>query len=307
MKILVTGGAGFIGSHIVDAYINAGHSVLIVDNLSSGKVEQINPKAEFKKADITDSKISEIISSFKPEIINHQAAQIEVRTSVENPTLDAKINILGSLNLLEAARNVGSVKKFIFASSGGATYGEAEIVPTTEIYPTRPISPYGVAKLSVEHYLYYYKAVYGLNYIALRYANVYGPRQNPHGEAGVVAIFYQRMLSKKGFVINGDGEQTRDFVFVEDVAHANLASLNCDYVGPINVGTSIETSINTLVENMVGSLGINTHIAHGEAKAGEQKRSCLSYDLAQEKLSWNPQVSLTDGLAKTAGFFKSNI
>lgn len=305
MKILITGGAGFIGSHIAETYLENGHQVLIVDNFSSGNRSNVPKEAEVVEADVTEDKIADVIESYKPEIVNHQAAQIEVRTSVENPALDAQINIIGSLKLLEAIRKVGTVKKVLFASSGGAAYGEAEIIPTTEDEIVKPISPYGVAKVSVEHYLFYYNQVFGLPYTALRYANVYGPRQNPHGEAGVVSIFYQRILSGKEFIINGEGNQTRDFVFVKDVARANLMATQQDIVGAINIGTANETSINELVTKMAESIDYAETINHGPAKAGEQMRSCLSFDKAEETLGWQPQVGLDQGLQQTAAFFKA--
>lgn len=305
MRILITGGAGFIGSHIAETYLENDHQVLIVDNFSSGNRSNVPKEAEVVEADVTEDKIADVIESYKPEIVNHQAAQIDVRTSVENPALDAQINIIGSLKLLEAIRKVGTVKKVLFASSGGAAYGEAEIIPTTEDEIVKPISPYGVAKVSVEHYLFYYNQVFGLPYTALRYANVYGPRQNPHGEAGVVSIFYQRILSGKEFIINGEGNQTRDFVFVKDVARANLQATQQDIVGAINIGTAKETSINELVTKMAKSIDYAETINHGPAKAGEQMRSCLSFDKAEETLGWQPQVGLDDGLQQTAAFFKA--
>lgn len=305
MKILLTGGAGFIGSHILDNYLYAGHNILVVDNLSTGKIENIPDGVNLEQVDITDPKIETLVQEFQPEVINHQAAQIDVRRSVDDPTFDAQVNILGSLTLLEAARKVGSVKKIIFASSGGAAYGEAEQIPTSESEPVKPISPYGIAKISVEYYLHYYYHVYHIPYIALRYANVYGPRQNPHGEAGVVAIFYERMLHQKPFVINGSGEQTRDFVYVKDVAQANLASLDTDFIGALNISTCTETSINDLVSLMAQSLDLPEDIPHGPGKAGEQMRSCLTYQKAQEKLTWQPKVDLNQGLLETAAYFKT--
>ena len=232
MKILVTGGAGFIASHIVDAYIGKGHQVFVVDDLSSGRREFVNPKAKFYQADIRDSKkIHEIFVKEKPEIVNHHAAQISVRNSVEDPINDAEINLLGLLNLLEEGRTVG-VKKVIFASSGGVVYGEAKKLPTPENYhPLQPLSPYGVTKLASEYYLNFYRETYGIQSIALRYSNVYGPRQNPHGEAGVVAIFALKLLKDEVPIINGDGLQTRDYVYVGDVVSANLKSLEAKISG----------------------------------------------------------------------------
>lgn len=304
MKILVTGGAGFIGSHVVDLYIDSGHEVVVVDNLSSGKKQWLNPQAKLIEMDINHPDLAQVVADFSPEVINHHAAQIEVRTSVENPTLDAQINIIGSLNVLEAARKSGVVKKVLFASSGGAVYGEAESIPTSEETAPAPISPYGVAKLSVEHYLYYYQAVYGLDYVALRYANVYGPRQNPHGEAGVVAIYFQRSLVGQEFKINGDGLQTRDFVFVKDVARANLKALSTSLTGPVNIGTGKETNIKDLVTLMGEAIGRRQAASHGPAKAGEQHRSCLDFGLASTALDWTPQVKIEDGIAQTAEFFQ---
>lgn len=304
MRILVTGGAGFIGSHIVELYLENGHEVLVLDNLSTGKESNIPPQAKLAKIDLNDSQLESVLTSFKPEVINHQAAQIDVRKSVEDPSFDAQVNIQGTLKLLEAARKSRSVKKIIFASSGGAVYGDASKVPTPETYPTHPISPYGVSKLSVEHYLHYYRHLYGLDYLALRYSNVYGPRQNPHGEAGVVAIFYQRILGKQPFTINGDGTQSRDFVFVKDVARASLFGVETDFTGAINIGTAQEIILNDLVNQMAQSIHYNQEIPHGPAKAGEQMRSCLSYQQAQKILGWQPQVTLEQGLLETANFFK---
>jgi len=306
MKILVTGGAGFIGSHIVALYTKAGHEVLVIDNLSSGSKKNVDQKAHFEQVDINDPSLHEIIGRFKPEIVNHQAAQIDVRKSVEDPSYDAQVNIVGSLKVFEAARKAGSLKKILFASSGGAAYGDTDTIPTDESVPAKPISPYGIAKVSVEMYLYYYNQIYNIPYIALRYSNVYGPRQNPHGEAGVVAICFQRLLSGKEFVINGDGEQTRDFVFVEDVARASLLALDSEFIGEVNIATSVETSIKSLVHQMATSIEHKDEIPHGPAKTGEQKRSCLDYSKAENELGWKPEVDITTGIAKTAEYFKSN-
>ncbi|MBI5325183.1 MAG: NAD-dependent epimerase/dehydratase family protein [Ignavibacteriae bacterium] len=233
MKILVTGGAGFIASHITDAYINAGHDVFIIDNFSSGRKENVNHKATLIEMDINDEKVDELFKIEKFDIINHHAAQMDVRFSVDNPRFDATTNILGSLNLYESAKKYG-VKKVIFASTGGAVYGEQDYFPADENHPTSPCSPYGIAKLANEKYLFYYKQIFGMEHVIFRYVNVYGPRQNPHGEAGVVAIFINKMLSGNQPVINGDGLNTRDYVFVEDVVKANLLALKSNVSGIYN-------------------------------------------------------------------------
>ncbi len=216
MNIIVTGGAGFIGSHIVDAYIGAGHHVHIVDDFSTGRDANVNPRAEVHRLDIADAKVGQLIAEIKPDVVNHHAAQMDVRHSVADPAFDARINIIGFINLLARLPAAG-VKKVIFASSGGAVYGDKEPIPAGEDHPTEPLSPYGVSKRTGELYLGYYHAVFGLPYVALRYANVYGPRQSSTGEAGVVAIFIDRLLAEKSPIINGDGKQTRDYVFVGDV------------------------------------------------------------------------------------------
>lgn len=306
MKILVTGGAGFIGSHIVDSYINKGHEVFIIDNFSTGKRENLNPKANFSQIDIRDKeKISDFFQKVKPDLLNHHAAQLDVRKSVADPAYDAQVNILGLLNLIEAGRN-NNLKKIVFSSSGGVVYGDAKTIPTPEDYqPLKPISPYGVAKLTSEHYLYYYYKVYGLPYIALRYANVYGPRQDPFGEAGVVAIFTQKLLKGENPVINGDGKQTRDYVFVKDVVQANINCLDSNYVGALNVGTAIETDINSIFNLLVKLTGCKAIEKHGPPKVGEQRRSALNNSLAQKILKWNLNFSLDEGMNQTVKFFKS--
>lgn len=307
MKIIVTGGAGFIASHVVDSYIDKRHQVFIIDNLSTGKRENLNPKAKFFEVDIRDKeKISDIFNHVKPDLLNHHAAQLDVRKSVADPVYDAQLNILGLLNLLEAGK-VSGVKKVIFASSGGVVYGDAKIIPTPENYhPLKPISPYGVSKLTSEYYLYYYYRSYGIPYIALRYANVYGPRQDPFGEAGVVAIFTQKLLKGEQPIINGDGKQTRDYVFVNDVVMANLVSLESDYVGELNIGTGIETDVNTIFKLLVKLTKSNAREKHGPAKIGEQKRSALNNSLAKKNLSWQPKFSLNEGMAQTVDFFRTN-
>ncbi len=304
MNILVTGGAGFIGSHVVDSYIELGHNVIVVDSLLTGSLENLNPKAKFYKIDIRDDKIEEIFKSEKIDAINHHAAQMDVRKSVEDPIYDADVNIIGSLKLLQLGVKYG-VKKFIFASTGGAIYGEQDYFPADEEHPTRPLSPYGVAKLTVEKYLYFYKEVHGLNYIALRYANIYGPRQNPHGEAGVVAIFTSKMLKGEQPVINGDGLQTRDYTYVGDVVRANVLALNYDKSDVFNVGTGIETDVNTLFHKLKALTGANCEEFHGPAKPGEQRRSVISYEKIYKTLGWKPEVSLDEGLKLTVEFFKN--
>lgn len=306
MKILVTGGAGFIASHIIDGYLKLGHKVVIIDDCSSGKLEYANKKAIFYMADICDrDKVNQILTKEKPEVINHHAAQISVRSSVQDPLNDANINTLGLLNLLEAGRKTG-VKKVIFASSGGVVYGEAKTIPTPEDYvPLQPVSPYGVTKLSSEHYLRFYFRTYGINYIALRYSNVYGPRQNPHGEAGVVAIFINKLLKDEAPVINGDGKQTRDYVYVGDVVEANIAALKSKDVGSFNIGTGIETNVVEIYEGLKKALDSSIKAKHAPAKMGEQKRSCLNTVVAYKVLGWKPQVKLFEGLHKTVNYFQT--
>ena len=307
MKILVTGGAGFIASNIVDGYVGLGNKVVIVDNLSSGKKDFINKKAKFYRADVCDrKKISEILKIEKPEIVNHHAAQISVRESVADPVNDARINILGILNLLEEGRKFG-LKKMIFASSGGVVYGDASIIPTPEDYePKIPISPYGIAKLSSEFYLNFYFKTYNIPYIALRYSNVYGPRQNPHGEAGVVAIFSKKLLKGERPVINGNGKQSRDYVFVADVVNANINALKSKFVGGVNIGTCVETDVNQIYRGIESEVKSGKNALHGPAKPGEQQRSCLNILKAEKVLNWKPAVSLSFGLKETVSYFRTS-
>ena len=305
-KVLVTGGAGFIASHIVDRYISEGYDVAVIDDLSSGRIENLNPKASFHKIDIRDKGISAVFEKEKPDIVNHHAAQMDVRRSVADPAFDAEVNILGMLNLLENSIKFGA-KKFIFASSGGAVYGEQVTFPATESHPTNPLSPYGISKLAGEKYLFYYKETYRLDYVALRYANVYGPRQNPHGEAGVVAIFTTRLLKREQPVINGDGKQTRDYVYVKDVVEANWQATVRNFCGPVNIGTGIETDVNELFSELVKLTESKAEEVHGPAKAGEQRRSVIDNRKAGDALGWKPKVSLEEGLKETVQFFKENI
>ncbi|MBD3290486.1 NAD-dependent epimerase/dehydratase family protein [candidate division KSB1 bacterium] len=303
MKILVTGGAGFIGSNVVDAFIEKGHDVVIIDNMITGQEENINPKATFYKMDIRDEKVFDVFAKEKIDVVDHHAAQMDVRKSVDDPIYDAQNNILGSINLMQAAAK-HDVKKFIFISTGGAVYGEQDYFPADEEHPTRPLSPYGITKLTGEKYIYFYSQTFGLNYVILRYANIYGPRQSPHGEAGVVAIFTTRLLAGEQPVINGDGKQTRDYVFVGDVVDANLRALTYEKNDYFNIGTGIETDVNEIFRHLNEFTGNNAEEKHGPAKPGEQLRSVLNNEKAKQLLGWQPQVSLKDGLKKTVEFFK---
>ena len=304
MKVLVAGGAGFIGSHVCDHLARAGHEVIALDNLSSGKKENLPSSVRLAVLDIRSSEAASLIASEKPFAICHLAAQMDVRKSVEDPRFDAEANILGLLNILEAARRSG-VKKFIFSSTGGAIYGEQDVFPATETHATRPVSPYGVSKAAGELYLGYYRVQYGLAFTALRYANVYGPRQNPHGEAGVVAIFGRRLVVGESCQIFGLGKQTRDFVYGLDVARANLLALQSDFVGPVNIGTGIETDVNTLYSLLCQVAGVSLRPVHLPAKPGEQLRSSIDNALAKRVLGWQPTVGLEEGLRQTIEFFRA--
>lgn len=306
MKILVTGGAGFIGSHVVDAYIKNGHDVVVIDDLSMGNLENVHPGAKFYKLDIRDEGVKEIFREEKFDLVNHHAAQMDVRKSVDDPIYDASVNILGVLNLLENCKNNG-VKKFIFASTGGAIYGEQDYFPADEEHPLRPLSPYGITKLATEKYLYYYEKVFSLQYIILRYANVYGPRQNPHGEAGVVAIFTKKMLEGKQPQINGDGKQTRDYVYVDDVVRANVMALNHNKSEIFNIGTGIETDVNTLFHKLRNYTGSDCEEYHAPPKKGEQLRSVLDYSKIKKELGWEPEINIDEGLRLTVEYFKTKI
>lgn len=302
-RILVTGGAGFIGSNLADRLIYLGHKVLIVDNLSTGFRKNIPQKAKFFKLDIRSRKLEEIFKKEKIEVVCHHAAQVDVRKSVENPIFDAKVNIEGTLNLLNNCVKY-KTKKVIFASTGGALYGEQDYFPADESHPEKPLSPYGIAKLAIEKYLYFYKESCGLNYVSLRYANVYGPRQNPWGEAGVVAIFTQRLLSGKKAVINGDGKQTRDYVYVEDVVDSNLLALDYPRTDFFNIGTGIETDVNKLFKLLKEKTGSEQKEIHGPAKKGEQKRSVLDSSKAKRFLGWSPKYSLEKGIEETVKYYQ---
>lgn len=304
MKILVTGGAGFIGSNIADAYIAAGHKVVIIDNLSSGKIRNVNKKAKFYQADIRDAKkVNDIFKRERFEVVNHHAAQIDVRKSVLDPVFDAQVNVLGTLNLLENCVNY-KVKKFLFASSGGVMYGECGKNPPPETVPANPLSPYGVTKHTTEVYLSYYAATYGLKYLVFRYGNVYGPRQDPHGEAGVVAIFIQRIQSDSEINIFGDGKQLRDYVFVGDVVRANLLGLKKGINTIINISTQKASSVNTLFAELSVITGYSQKAVYKPQRLGELQKSFLNTAKAKKILGWQSIVGFKEGLEKTVEYFK---
>jgi UDP-glucose 4-epimerase len=307
MKVMVTGGAGFIGSHIVDAYVDAGHDVVIVDDLSTGKRENVNPHAKLYVADIRDEQaMDQIFDQERPAAISHQAAKANVRESMDEPLLYADVNVLGSLVLLELAREYG-IKKIVYASTGGAVYGEPEYLPVDENHPINPLDPYGASKHHVEHYLDIYQLHYDLAYTILRYPNVYGPRQDPHGEAGVVAIWTAQMLMGEQPIINGSGEQQRDFVYVGDIAHANLMALTDGDGQILNLGSGIGTSINEVFQLLRDISGCDCEEVHGPAKVGEVSRTYLEADKAQQVLGWEPHVPLRKGLGKTVTYFEKHI
>ena len=298
MKILVTGGAGFVGSHVVDRCVEAGHGVAVVDDLSSGLRQQVNVAARLHVVDIRTPALDDVFRGEAPEAVVHLAAQASVGRSVANPQLDAEINVLGSLNLLECARRAGT-RRFVYISTGGAGYGDTDVVPTPESHPTRPVSPYGTSKVAAELYLGCWEALHGLSGVVLRLANIYGPRQNPHGEAGVIAIFTDRLLRGEPCIINGDGLQTRDYVYVSDVAEAALRALERPQVtGPVNIGTGVETTVVALFEALRAAFG-HGESRHGPARPGEQRRSLLDASRARQVLGWTARVGLDEGLRRT--------
>jgi UDP-glucose 4-epimerase len=303
-RVLVTGGAGFIGSHICDALVSRGYEVHVLDDLSSGSRENLPPRATLHVMDVRSPDVMGLFESCRFDLLVHHAAQMDVRRSVSDPKFDADVNIGGLINLMEAGRKWG-LGKVVFASTGGAIYGEPEYVPQDESHTLKPLSPYGIAKLSCEKYLFFYAEQYGIPYVALRYGNVYGPRQNPHGEAGVIAIFSQRLLGGKQAVINGDGLQTRDYVFVGDVVAANLAAMDYGQSGIFNVGTGIETDVNTLYRTLRDLVDPDIKEVHVEGKPGEQRRSVLSYDYSERVLGWSPAVPVKEGLATTFEWFRN--
>lgn len=309
-RALVTGGAGFIGSHVTDALLADGWSVTVLDDLSSGKREQVPTAAQFVQADIRSAEAATLLREGKFDLLCHLAAQMDVRRSVSDPSFDADVNVRGSLNLLEAVRAGGHKTRVLFASTGGAVYGDFVEPPNVETYEKNPESPYGIAKFSMELYLAYYARVHGLDYVALRFANVFGPRQDPHGEAGVVAIFCQRLLAGQPLTVYGDGGQTRDYVFVGDVARAHVLAARAATIPAgrvdargINLGTGRETSVLQLAESLSRAAGRPAQLQHAEARAGEQRRSVVSIAKASAVLGWTPDVSLEDGLARTFAWF----
>jgi UDP-glucose 4-epimerase len=301
MKILVTGGAGFIGSHIVDAYIELGHKVTVIDDLSTGEIRNVNPKANFIKIDIREGALEDIFQLGKFEVVNHHAAQINVRKSLEDPIYDAEVNVVGSLNVINQSAKHG-VKRIIFSSSGGAIYGEPERFPITEDFPMLPLSPYGVAKLTTEYYLRVFRDLYGLDYVILRYGNVYGPRQISKSEAGVISIFINQILKNEQCFVNGDGDQVRDYVYVGDVVAANVRALT----GPadfFNIGTGATTSVNRLIEILAGIIGREVDHSHRTPIPGEVRKNVLDHAKAREKLGWQPKISIKDGIQQTFDYF----
>lgn len=306
MRVLVTGGAGFIGSHITDAYIKSGHEVAVADNLSVGKRENVASGAKFYQVDITDYEaLKRVVDEFKPEVINHHAAQKSVTASVADPVADATINIIGGLNLLNLAKEYG-VKRIIFASTGGAIYGEAKEMPTPETYSPKPEAPYGITKLSFENYLRFFAANFGLKTVILRYSNVYGPRQDPYGEAGVVAIFTKKLLEGKQAVIFGDGEQTRDFVYVADVVEANIKALEKGDSEVINIGTAKEISVNEVYDTINKMIGAGFKARRETARPGELRRSVIDNIKAAKILDWRPKFKFNQGVARTIAWFEKN-
>jgi len=309
---VVTGGAGFIGSHVCQAYRDAGWQVIALDNLSSGKRTNIPDGVEFVEMDIRSDDLPQFMQDRKPTLVNHHAAQIDVRVSVADPRLDASINVDGWLNVLESARSAGA-GRVIYVSSGGVVYGEPEILPTEERSPKAPISPYGVSKLTGEHYLFYYRKVHGLDGVALRYSNVYGPRQDPHGEAGVIAVFCRRLLEGLNLTVFGDGEQTRDYVYVGDVAAANLAVSELSLSDPetiddvaFNVATGIEVSVCQLAETLLMVAGRQAEIEFAAARQGELLRSSLDTACLQAA-GWTPEIDLTEGLRRTYEYIAEHL
>lgn len=300
-RVLVTGGAGFIGSHLVDSLVSDGYKVVIIDNLSTGNKKNLNPKAKFYKLDIANKKIAEVFYKEKPEVVFHLAAQVDLQKSILDPIADSKTNVLGFINICKNCKEY-AVKKIVFSSSA-AVYGDNGQIPAKEDSPLQPVSPYGVAKLTAENLLDIYKKQFGVGYVALRYANVYGPRQGSKGEGGVVSIFFKKAQKGEKLSIYGKGEQTRDFIYVDDVVSANMAAMQSKEDGVFNISTSKETSINELFEIINSLAGNKASKQYLPARSGDQARSSLDYSKAARFLSWEPKYSLRDGLTNTSEWF----
>jgi len=306
MKVLITGGAGFIASHVTDVYLEQGFEVAIVDDLSTGRLSNVNPAAKLYHLDIRSPQLAGVFERERPDFVNHHAAQMNVRRSVADPLFDADVNVLGSINVIECAKQY-QVKRFVYISTGGAVFGEPEYLPCDEAHPINPICQYGISKHTVEHYLYLYHVNYGLKYTVLRYPNVFGPRQDPRGEAGVVAIFTGQMLTGQPVVINGDGEQLRDYVYVGDCARANLLALTAPHEGAIyNLGSGRGTSVNEIFAALAKITGYERQPIYGPAKLGETRRIYLDARKAQRELGWQPSVSLEAGLAQCVDYAKAS-
>ncbi|MBD3183717.1 NAD-dependent epimerase/dehydratase family protein [Candidatus Poribacteria bacterium] len=306
MKVLVTGGAGFIGSHVVDRIVEEGHEVVVVDDLSAGVESRLNPNAKFYNMDIRSPELAEVFEAEKPQVVDHHAAQTKVIRSVREPMYDCWVNMEGSINLIHLSYRYG-VEKFIYSSTGGAMYGEPEYLPVDEVHPINPLSPYGASKHSVEHYIFMYGVNYGLKYAILRYPNIYGPRQDPYGEAGVVAIFTQKMLKGKRPNIFGDGTATRDYVYVGDVVNANILALeNADKL-ICNLGSCRETSVNRIFQLIKSETGFKLEPIYTPKRVGEVQRIYLTNERAKAELGWHPAVSIQEGIKKTVEYYRGNL
>jgi len=306
MKILVTGGAGFIGSNLVDRFIAEGHAVAIIDNLATGRRSNINPEASFHEVSITDAEaVASVFMQERPEVVSHHAAQMDVRRSVVEPQFDANTNIIGTINVIEAGRAAGT-RKFIFSSSGGAIYGDADTVPTPETAPIEPISHYGTSKRAGELYFELYGRLYGLGYTILRYANVYGPRQNPKGEAGVNAIFANMMLRGQNPTIFGKGDKTRDYVFVGDVVEANVRALEAGDGEIVNIGTGVQTTDQEVYDAVAAAVGYEEPPIYGDERAGDVRHSCVDPSKARDVLGWEPTVEFREGVRRTVEYQREN-
>jgi len=305
LKLLVTGGAGLIGSHVVDAYVEAGHDVVVVDDLSTGRRANLNPAAKFFEMSILDDDLAKVFDTERPDLVSHQAARASVQESLRDPVGYARTNVIGSLNVLESCRR-SDVRKVIYASTGGAGYGEPQWLPVTEDHPMNPLDPYGASKHHVEHYLSAYRRNFGIDFTILRYPNVFGPRQDPDGEAGVVAIFIRQMLEGVQPVITGDGEQTRDFVYASDVAAANVLCVRAPEGRTYNLGTGSGTTVNEVFQSIRSVLGVEPPEVHGPAKSGEVRHIALDASLIERERDWRPAVTLAEGLRATVDFFRDS-